>query len=290
MTNPGPPPSPTVPDPLRRRATTALVFAGGDALDADEHQRLREVIDHAEPARLVVIAADSGLHAAQADGWPVDLVVGDLDSVAPERLADAEAEGARLDRHPPAKDATDLELALDAAVDAGADQIVVAGGHGGRLDHFLANVLLLGSDRFASVAVSATFGPAWVHVVRRQVVWTAARGDVVTLLPLHGRVTGVTTTGLLYPLDDATLPAGSTRGVSNEHLEAVGSVSVTSGVLAVVVPGAAGVHVEAADRAGRAGPSPTPGSSDPSESSEPSEPPQPPERPVPPVPGGPRVP
>lgn len=278
MTNPGPPPSSTVPDPLRRRARVALVFAGGDPPDADEHRRLRSVIDHAEPTRLVVVAADSGLHAAQADGWPVDLVVGDLDSVAPEQLADAEAAGARLDRHPAAKDATDLELALDAAIDAGADQIVVAGGHGGRLDHFLANVLLLGSDRLATVAVSATFGPAWVHVVRRRVAWTAARGDVVTLLPLHGRVTGVTTTGLLYPLDGATLDAGSTRGVSNEHLDATGSVSLTSGVLAVVVPGTAGVHVDAADEAGLASPS---DAAEPAETHEPAESPEP---------GGPRVP
>jgi len=277
----------SAPDPLRRRATIAVVFAGGDPVDADEHRRLRLAIHHAEPERLVVIAADSGLHAAQADGWPVDIVVGDLDSVAPGRLVQAEAAGARLDRHPPAKDATDLELALDSALDAGADQIVVAGGHGGRLDHFLANLLLLGADRLASASVSAILGPAWMHVVREQVRWTAARGDLVTLLPLHGRVTGVTTTGLLYPLDGATLLPGSTRGVSNEHVGGEASVSVASGVLAVVVPGAAGVHVDAGDRAGSATPSA------PGDRSEPAELPELPELPEPPAtpePGGPRVP
>jgi thiamine pyrophosphokinase len=121
------------------------------------------------------------------------------------------------------------------------------GGHGGRLDHLLANVLLLGAERYAAVPVSALLGGTWLHLVRRAITWPGARGDLVTLLALHGPVTGVTTSGLLYPLDRATLHAGSTRGVSNEQLEPTAGVAVESGVLAVVVPGEPGAHVLAAD-------------------------------------------
>ena len=60
-----------------------------------------------------VVAADGGLLRARGLGLTVDVVVGDLDSVTPEALAAAEAAGARVVRHPQAKDATDLELALD---------------------------------------------------------------------------------------------------------------------------------------------------------------------------------
>jgi thiamine pyrophosphokinase len=241
-----PPPAPP-PDP---HPAVALVFAGGDALTAEDHDRLRSTLapDAATP---LVIAADSGLHVAQDGRWPTALVVGDLDSVDPARLARAEAAGARVERHPAAKAATDLELALDAALAAGAGRIVVVGGHGGRIDHLLANVLLLGADRYAGATVSALMGRTWLHLVRREVSWSGARGDLVTLLALHGPVAGVTTSGLLYPLDHATLLPGSTRGVSNEQVEPTAGVAVESGLLAVVVPGESGTHVLAADAADR---------------------------------------
>jgi thiamine pyrophosphokinase len=235
------------------RPATAIVFAGGDPLGVEDHRQLRAEVggegggpDGRAPDRFV-IAADSGLHHAQDGGWPVDLVIGDLDSVDPERLARAQAAGARLERHPAAKAATDLELALDTARDRGVQRIVVAGGHGGRTDHLLANVLLLGSARYAEVSVSARLGSAWVHIVRDHAWWTGERGDLVTLLALHGPAVGVTTDGLLYPLDDDTLHPGSTRGVSNEHVVAAAAVSLTSGVLAVVVPGAKGTHALTTD-------------------------------------------
>ena len=75
---------PVGPEPVTT-SLLALVFAGGDRLDATAHRRLRATVDHAA-GRLVVIAADSGLHTAQDGGWPVDLVVGDLDSVDAARL------------------------------------------------------------------------------------------------------------------------------------------------------------------------------------------------------------
>jgi thiamine pyrophosphokinase len=68
------------------------------------------------PPAETVVAADGGLLRARALGLGVDVVVGDLDSATPEALAAAEAEGARIVRHPQAKDATDLELALDEVV------------------------------------------------------------------------------------------------------------------------------------------------------------------------------
>src|SRR4051794_10898103 len=114
-----------------------IVVAGGDPVPPSVRSRL--------PDAALVIAADSGADHAASLGLSVDLVVGDLDSVSPAGLAAARDGGARVDEHPAEKDATDLELALDAAVSAGATEIVVVGGHGGRLDHLLANCMLLGS-------------------------------------------------------------------------------------------------------------------------------------------------
>jgi len=213
----------------------AIVLAGGDPV--------RAAIGAWLPADALVVAADSGLHLAGPLGLNVDLVVGDLDSADPAEVERAVVRGARVERHRPDKDATDLELAIVAACREGARRVVVVGGAGGRLDHFLANVALLASPRFAAVEIEALMGDDRVNVVRggQPALQCPARaGAVVTLLPVGGDAGGITTKGLEYPLHGEDLPAGTTRGVSNV-VAADGDISVSlrSGVLLVMQPGGA---------------------------------------------------
>jgi thiamine pyrophosphokinase len=203
-----------------------IIFNGGDPLPAT-------VVDELEVGAFT-IAADSGIEHALVLGWPIDLAVGDFDSVSAGALAAAEASGARVERHPTAKDQTDLELALDAAVARRPGQIVVVGGHGGRVDHFLAASLVLTRDAYAASRVRAVVGSSRLHVVRDHVELRGRPGDLLTLLPVAGAATGVTTAGLRYPLADEPLEPGSTRGVSNELAAAEASVSLTDGVLLAV--------------------------------------------------------
>jgi thiamine pyrophosphokinase len=211
----------------------ALVLTGGDPPDARDVDGLDDLA-----ADALVIAADSGLHHAQRLGLRVDVVVGDLDSVDPTALSDAEAAGATIEPHPTAKDRTDLELALAAARAGGAERVIVIGGAGGRLDHFLANALVLASDDFAALRVEARLGGSRVHVVRDRVQLVGEPGGLVTLLPLGGPAHGVVTGGLRFPLRGETLHPGTTRGVSNEIVAPVAHVSLTGGVLLAILPGA----------------------------------------------------
>jgi thiamine pyrophosphokinase len=207
---------------------TAIVVTGGDPPDPSVVDRL--------PAGATVIAADSGLDHALTLGLPVDLVIGDLDSVSPAGLLAAERAGLAIERHPAAKDATDLELALDAAARI-AGRIVVVGGSAGRLDHLLGTALLLGSPAYANADVVAYLGPATIHIVRSSVRLTGIPNELLTLLPLHGSAHGVVTNGLKYPLHKETLYPGSTRGVSNEFVGTAAEVRLSDGVLLTVQPG-----------------------------------------------------
>src|SRR6188474_218149 len=114
----------------------------------------------AVPPGAEVIVADGGLDHARALGLDVAVAVGDFDSASEEAVAAAEAAGVRIVRHPAAKDATDLELALDLAVSSGASRILVLAGDRGRLDHLLAGLLLLGSGEYARVEIDARVGAA----------------------------------------------------------------------------------------------------------------------------------
>ena len=204
----------------------ALVVSGGPAPDAADVGPL--------PAGAFVIAADSGVEHAAALGLSVDVLVGDLDSASPESVTAAEAAGVRIERHPAAKDATDLELALDYALAAGATRVtVVSGGGGERLDHHLAELVLLAAERFAPLRIDARIGNARAVAIHAgdDVSLKGARGAVLTLLALGGPARGVTATGVRWPLTADTLEPGSTRGVSNEIVSSPVRVQLVSGSL-----------------------------------------------------------
>lgn len=211
---------------------TVIVFVGGDL------ETPASVADLPDDA--TVIAADSGIDHALALGFRIDLAVGDLDSVSERGLAAVEQAGIPIERHPRAKDATDLELALDRAVAMDAEGIVVVGGHGGRFDHTVGNLLVLTSERFAGVDVHARMGGARLTVVRAgpAVELHGEPDSYVTLLAVARPALGVTTTGLRYALAGATLEPGSSRGVSNELVGTTATVEVADGPLVVIQPGA----------------------------------------------------
>ena len=185
----------------------------------------------------MVIAADGGIDRALALGLHVDLAIGDFDSVSAAGFAVAEAAGARVERHPAAKDATDLELALDAAIALGPARIVVVGSGGGRLDHLLGSVLLLADERYADAAIDAYLGEAQIQVVRGSRALAGVPGDLISLLPAHGAAVGVTTEGLEYPLRGESLPPGPSRGVSNVFSAAEARITVARGCVLAVRPG-----------------------------------------------------
>ena len=187
-----------------------------------------------------VVGADSGVDFAYALGLRVEVAVGDMDSISSEGLERATAEGARIDRHPDEKDQTDLELALDAALQLGATDLLVLGIGGGRLDHLMANLLLLASPEYAPCRVRAVAGCTRVHVVRGGQPATELRaelGELLSLLAVGGPATGITTRGLLYSLHGEALAAGTSRGVSNVVESTPASVELEDGTLLAIFPG-----------------------------------------------------
>lgn len=204
-----------------------VVVAGGSPLRAD----VAPLVERAH-----VLAADGGLAHALELGLDPQVVVGDLDSASPEMVEAASRRGARIVRHPTAKDATDLELALDEARALAPSRVVVLLDAGGRLDHLLSALLTLGSPRYGDLQVDAQVGGALVHVVRGERELEGRTGETLSLLALHGPAVGVTTHGLAYPLAEETLEPGSSRGVSNVFLGRNARISLERGVLLAVRP------------------------------------------------------
>ncbi|MGI9624239.1 MAG: thiamine diphosphokinase [Acidimicrobiales bacterium] len=205
----------------------AIVIAGGPPPTSGVLRRL--------PETDLVIAADSGLDHGRALGLKPTMVIGDLDSVSADGLHWAQEIGAEIVEHSIDKDATDLDLALQAAAELTDDIVVVDSGLG-RLDHVLANLALLASPRFASTRVTAYVGAATVSVVRTHRVVAGRPGEEFTLLAVSGPVEGLTVEGVRWPLNDHYLEPGSTLGVSNVFEATEATITVKSGVVLVVQP------------------------------------------------------
>ncbi len=184
----------------------------------------------------LVVAADGAADAVLAAGCRPDLVVGDLDSLSAAGAALLAEAGVPIERHPREKDATDGELALRAALARGATAIRIAGALGGsRADQGIAGIMLLALPDLEGVDVALVTPTDTVRVLRGPSAHrlTGRPGDLVSLLPLGARVTGITTTGLRYALADASLEPGLTRGLSNELLATEATLEIGAGALIV---------------------------------------------------------
>ena len=114
-----------------------------------------------------VVAADGGTALARELGLRPDLIVGDLDSSPPSLVEQFQAQGVEVRRYDhDTKLETDTELALLAALEWQPDTIVLLGALGGRLDHALANVLLLTRHAFAPLDIRILDGKQEAYIAK----------------------------------------------------------------------------------------------------------------------------
>ncbi len=208
----------------------AVIFANGTL--SDPPGALKTI----QPGDLL-LAADGGARHCLALRLIPTAIIGDCDSLTEDELNGLQAAGARLERHPARKDQTDLELALDYALEAGAREVLVFGAVGGRWDQSLANLMLAAADKLSGIAVQLVDGPQRAQVLRAGDTLTlkGARGDTVSLVPLCDTARGITATGLEYPLENDTLPFGTTRGISNTLTGAEALIRLAEGLLICIL-------------------------------------------------------
>lgn len=208
----------------------ALIFANGDLNDGP---LVRRALESAPDAW--VIAADGGARRAAELGCAVHTLIGDMDSLSEDEVRALERGGCAVHRFPPAKDETDLELALLHAAAHGAGWIRVFSAIGDRLDQTLANVYLLALPGLAGIDARIVAGrqQAWL-ITPGETRIEGEAGDTLSLIPISGAAQGVCSENLLYPLRDETLAFGPARGISNVLQAGQARVGLRAGILLAV--------------------------------------------------------
>jgi len=217
----------------------ALLFINGDLPNRDAARRLIRDDDF-------IIAVDGGTRHALDLGLIPSVIIGDLDSVNSTDLTGFKnlsgLKKPKIIQYPTDKDETDLELALEYAIDAGYEEIRLIGALGGRLDQTLGNLSLLTDESHAGVDLRIDDGVEEAFFIRTQVeTCTEPRrsihariGEIVSLIPWGKPVTGIRTEGLRWQLSNETLYPHKTRGISNEAVSTRVKIHIESGLLLIV--------------------------------------------------------
>lgn len=191
--------------------------------DGDIPQKTR--IEREMSDSKLFIAADDGANRAKELGFQPDVIIGDLDSYT---ITGNEKALVIKDED---QETNDLEKALSYALKKSASSVIVFGATGKRLDHTLKNlsVLLQFDSRFDSIIFVDDY--AELKVIHSPFNESFEIGTIISLFPLSGKVEGITTKGLKYPLSDEALENGIRDGSSNEAIEETVEIKFKKGDL-----------------------------------------------------------
>lgn len=198
-----------------------LIFSGGEFHSLPEYINVNEYG--------LIIAADSGYLSARECGVSPDIFIGDFDSVLEGEVCVPE-----VIRLFPVKDMTDTQEAIDVAISRGAEHITILGALGGRIDHSLANLHLLKYARIKGLKAEIADIDSYICLAEKNTTISRREGFCLSLIPLTD-CTGVSVSGVYYPLNCAEMPVGNPYGISNEFTENIAHISVKTGELLIML-------------------------------------------------------
>jgi thiamine pyrophosphokinase len=205
----------------------AIIFVNGELPDVGAARAILRPDD-------VLIATDGGARHALELGVIPSLIIGDLDSLSVDEVRVFNDMGVHILSYPQNKDETDLELALDHALKSGYRPICIVAGFGGRLDQMLGNLSLLTAPDAIDADMRLDDGVTEAFCITGKATLHGQPGETVSIIPWGIPAEGVTTDGLVYPLNKATLLPYRTRGISNQMLADTAKISVRRGALLCV--------------------------------------------------------
>jgi thiamine pyrophosphokinase len=200
----------------------AVVFGGGEIFS--------EYIEERPKDDDLVVCADSGYQNALAFGVKVDILVGDFDS-----LCDIPEGVGEVLRVPCEKNSTDTQLAVDIALERGADEIVIVASTNGRVDHTLSSLALLEKLWDKKIPCVIVNGQNRVRFLRDSgTILIRSKYKYFAVVTLDKIAKKVSIEGAKYPLKNANIERGFQFAVSNEIVKNAALINVKKGSVYVI--------------------------------------------------------
>lgn len=177
-----------------------------------------------------VICADGGLEKVEFLGLLPNVIIGDLDSVNDKILKKYKTLDINIIKYNAEKDYTDMELAINHAIENNYKDIVLVGATGTRQDHTMANILLIEKYYKQGVRITIVDNNNTIQIISDEIEIKNKEGYFVSIIPISDVVEKVTLKGFKYSLTDRNVERGSTLCVSNQIVSKTGKITIKSGI------------------------------------------------------------
>ncbi len=210
---------------MTERKKTALLILNGE-------KPSRELLEEFWQKAQLRVCADGAADILSSFHLEPDIILGDLDSISPEIQHEFNSVPIikMLDQNK-----TDGEKAIKYCIDNGFPRLFVLGALGKRIDHTLYNLELLKKMNLPGIEISFFSDEDEAFLVHSNKTLRAKAGTRISLFPVFGKVCGVTSLGLKYPLNNDTLEMGCFSSLSNEFVEDTATIDFSSGELLIVI-------------------------------------------------------
>jgi len=207
----------------------AIIFVNGNLSNIDQAKNIIEKDD-------CLIATDGAVRYVRKLGLIPSVIIGDMDSISPNFLEQSRLSSTKIIKYPTKKDKTDFELAIDYCLENKFKEIIIFGVLGDRIDHFIANILLITKIQTdnRSIKIKTIENKKEIYILNEEITIKGKINDEISIIPISGKLEGVFTKGLYYRLIDDTLLLGSTRGVSNVFDNYLITIKIRKGIALVV--------------------------------------------------------
>ena len=208
---------------------TALIIGNGDDVNKSAIESMKFEY---------VICADGGLEKAESLGVVPNVILGDFDSVDADVLGKYQSINTETKKYPAEKDFTDMELSIEFAIEQGYKDLLLVGATGGpRLDHFIANIMLLEKYFNLGVNIEIVDNNNKIQIIsdNTDLLLENKKNHFISILPITESINGLTLEGFKYPLDKVSVKRGSTLCVSNEIVLNSGKVILEKGTALLFV-------------------------------------------------------
>lgn len=176
----------------------------------------------------ILIAVDKGIELYKKLDIEPDYLIGDLDSASQESIEWAESNDVEIIKYRPEKDFTDIDLAIDFAINNNSDEIIISGFLGDRLDHIFGALLLL-----KKYSENIMFKEEFLEISKapKKLEMNVIPGEIWSLFSLSKKTEGIYLKGFKYPLKNGTLFINNPIGISNETIDNNIEISYEKGCL-----------------------------------------------------------
>ncbi len=199
----------------------AIIIASGNSIK-------KEIFDGICSENDFIICADGGLNYLDSLNIKPNLIVGDFDSVDVNLLE--KYKNVKIKKYPAEKNFTDTEIAIEEAIACGFNEITIFGATGTRLDHTMANILLIERYIKNDINIRIVDNNNYISILNKDVIISKKVGYYLSIIPISEYIDGITLKGMKYPLIDVKVSRGSTLCISNEIIDDKAEIYIKNGM------------------------------------------------------------